>query len=62
MRLEKDARTWLDRQGVDVLSTQLVRSADMCFEGQSFEMNICFPNDFRLMFQTSKVGFVSITN
>ena len=47
-RLEKDARTWLDRQGVDVLSTQIVRSADMCFEGQSFELNIYFPNDLSI--------------
>ena len=44
-RLENDSKTWLDKQGVDVLSTQLVKSADMCFEGQSFELNIVFPTD-----------------
>ncbi len=43
--LEKDAREWLADQHVDVLQTQLIRSADLCYDGQSFELNVVFPDE-----------------
>ncbi|HVZ01695.1 MAG TPA: hydantoinase/oxoprolinase family protein [Dongiaceae bacterium] len=43
--LEADARDWLERQKVDVTQTYLIRSADMCYAGQSFELNIVFPDE-----------------
>jgi N-methylhydantoinase A len=42
--LEADARDWLDRQKVDVTNTYVIRSADMCYSGQSFELNVLFPD------------------
>jgi len=41
--LEDEARTWLARQKVDVAETYLIRSADLCYAGQSFEINVVFP-------------------
>jgi N-methylhydantoinase A len=43
--LESDAREWLERQNVDVTRTYLIRSADMCYNGQSFELNVVFPDE-----------------
>jgi N-methylhydantoinase A len=45
VELEKDAREWLADQHVDVLQTQLIRSADLCYDGQSFELNVVFPDE-----------------
>lgn len=42
---EAEARNWLADQHVTVSETRLIRSADMCFEGQSFELNIVFPDE-----------------
>lgn len=42
--LESDARDWLDKQHVDVTDTYLIRSADICYVGQSFELNVVFPD------------------
>jgi N-methylhydantoinase A len=44
-RLESDARDWLDRQNVDPTHTYLIRSADICYSGQSFELNVVFPDE-----------------
>lgn len=43
--LEKEARAWLADQKVDVLRTQIIRSADLCYDGQSFELNVVFPDE-----------------
>src|SRR6185369_5810521 len=42
--LEDEARSWLERQKVDVAETYLIRSADLCYAGQSFEINVVFPD------------------
>jgi len=41
---EADARAWLAEQKVEVAETRLIKSADMCFEGQSFELNVVLPD------------------
>ncbi|MEZ5803972.1 MAG: hydantoinase/oxoprolinase family protein [Rhizobiaceae bacterium] len=43
--LETEARDWLERQYVDVSRTYLIRSADICYVGQSFEINVVFPDE-----------------
>ncbi len=43
--LEADARGWLAQQQVDLGETYLIRSADMCYVGQSFELNVVFPGE-----------------
>lgn len=43
--LEEDARNWLEAQHVDVARTYLIRSADICYVGQSFELNVVFPDE-----------------
>ncbi|BCP52164.1 hydantoinase [Kaistia sp. 32K] len=43
--LEDEARDWLDKQHVDVTETYLIRSADICYVGQSFELNVVFPDE-----------------
>jgi N-methylhydantoinase A len=43
-RLEHEAQGWLAAESADVEHAYLLRSADMCFSGQSFELNIPFPN------------------
>jgi N-methylhydantoinase A len=43
--LEGEARDWLDKQQVDVTETYLIRSADICYVGQSFELNVVFPDE-----------------
>lgn len=42
--LEREATDWLAAQNVDVATTTVIRSADMCYAGQSFELNIVFPD------------------
>jgi N-methylhydantoinase A len=43
-RLEERARAWLDEQNVDLDQVYLLRSADACFVGQSYEVNVPFPD------------------
>jgi N-methylhydantoinase A len=43
--LEREARQWLEEQKVDVEETFLIRSADVCYSGQSFELNVVFPDE-----------------
>jgi N-methylhydantoinase A len=40
--LEDRARAWLDEQDVDLDQVYLLRSADACFVGQSYEVNVPF--------------------
>ncbi len=42
-RLENQARDWLTREAVDVEELQVMRSGDLCYVGQSFELNVPFP-------------------
>lgn len=42
-QLLADARIWLDSQAVEVSETRILRSADICYRGQSFELNVLFP-------------------
>lgn len=37
-----DADEWLLAQEVDVAEKQVIRSADICYHGQSFELNVIF--------------------
>jgi N-methylhydantoinase A len=43
--LEGEGRAWLNSQKVDVAETYLLRSADLCYAGQSFEINVVFPDE-----------------
>ncbi len=43
--LEAEARAWLAREKVDVAEVYLIRSADLCYAGQSFEINVVFPDE-----------------
>ncbi len=42
-RLEDEARAWLAEQKVALERVYLLRSADLCYVGQSFEVNVPFP-------------------
>ncbi len=42
--LEERARAWLDEQAVDLKEVYLLRSVDACFAGQSYEVNVPFPD------------------
>ena len=42
--LEARAQAWLDEQKVDLDQVYLLRSADACFVGQSYEVNVPFPD------------------
>ncbi len=42
--LEDRARGWLDDQQVDLDQVYLLRSVDACFVGQSYEVNVPFPD------------------
>ena len=42
-RLEDQARTWLADQQVDLDEVYILRSADLCYAGQSYEVNVPFP-------------------
>lgn len=42
--LEAEARAWLADQKVAVAGTTVIRSADMCYKGQSFELNVVLPD------------------
>lgn len=39
-----EAESWLAAQKVDVLERRIVRSIDMCYQGQSFELNVILPD------------------
>jgi N-methylhydantoinase A len=39
-----EAEDWLAAQAVDVAEQQVIRSADICYHGQSFELNVVFPD------------------
>jgi N-methylhydantoinase A len=43
-RLEQEAQEWLAAENAEVERIYLLRSADMCYTGQSFELNIPFPD------------------
>ena len=42
-RLEEDAMQWLAAQEVDLDDTYLLRSADLCYSGQSYELEVALP-------------------
>jgi N-methylhydantoinase A len=46
--LDGQALRWLQDQAVDVEQTYLVRSADMCYVGQSFDINVPLPEELTL--------------
>jgi N-methylhydantoinase A len=46
--LDAQAMRWLQDQAVDVEQTYLVRSADMCYVGQSFDINVPLPEELTL--------------
>lgn len=39
-----EARDWLATQQVEVEETRVLRSADICYHGQSFELNVILPD------------------
>jgi N-methylhydantoinase A len=43
-RLETDGRDWLSAQRVETKNVYLLRSADMCYVGQSFDVNVPLPD------------------
>ena len=42
--LDTQARDWLATQQVDLQQVYVLRSADMCYVGQSYEVNVPFPD------------------
>lgn len=42
-RLDEEARTWFEAEDVRVERVYVVRTADMCYAGQSFELNVPCP-------------------
>jgi N-methylhydantoinase A len=46
--LDEQAMRWLHDQAVDVEQTYLVRSADMCYVGQSFDINVPLSEELTL--------------
>jgi len=43
-RLEEQARSWLADQDVELDQVYILRSADLCYVGQSYEVNVPFPD------------------
>ena len=43
-RLERQAREWLAEQNVALEQVYILRSADLCYVGQSYEVNVPFPD------------------
>ena len=43
INLDTQARQWLEAQQVDLDQVYVLRSADMCYVGQSYEVNVPFP-------------------
>ena len=43
-RLEQQARAWLADQEVELDQVSIARSADLCYVGQSYEVNVPFPD------------------
>jgi N-methylhydantoinase A len=44
-RLAREARSWLAAERVDVTEAYVLMSADLCYVGQSFELNVPIPGD-----------------
>jgi N-methylhydantoinase A len=42
-RLERQGNEWLQAQRVDISQTYVLRSADMCYVGQSFDVSVSLP-------------------
>ncbi|WP_137391501.1 hydantoinase/oxoprolinase family protein [Rhodoligotrophos defluvii] len=42
--LEAQAHDWIDRERIEVHELHILRSADMCYVGQSFEINVPLPS------------------
>ena len=42
--LEAQAQSWLETQAVELDQVHVLRSADMCYVGQSYEVNVSFPD------------------
>jgi len=53
--LEGEARRWLMRQDVGLEQITCLRSADMCYVGQSFELNVRFPLQSEFVVSVSRV-------
>lgn len=45
-KLEQEALGWLVAEEADIVEVYLLRSADMCYTGQSFEINVPFPSGY----------------
>jgi N-methylhydantoinase A len=43
--LRQAAQEWLDAQHVEVANVYVIQSADICYNGQSFELNVVFPDE-----------------
>ncbi len=56
-RLEGEARAWLAEQKVALERVYLLRSADLCYAGQSFEVNVPFPEDAGELTAAAMVGW-----
>ncbi|MBT5432026.1 MAG: hydantoinase/oxoprolinase family protein, partial [Rhodospirillaceae bacterium] len=54
-RLEEQARSWLADQDVELDQVYILRSADLCYVGQSYEVNVPFPDVASGELATSKV-------
>lgn len=54
-RLEQEAQEWLAAENAEVERVYLLRSADMCYTGQSFELNIPFPDAADLSIGTDQI-------
>jgi len=42
--LEAEALAWLENEKVEVSNVRVIRSVDVCYEGQSFEVNVLLPD------------------
>ena len=52
-RLEDDAMHWLEEQRVDLEEVYLLRSADLCYSGQSYELGVALPVRTRAELRTA---------
>jgi len=53
--LEESARQWLEKENVAVEQIHFIHSADMCYVGQSFEINVILPNSSQFLTRTKQV-------
>jgi N-methylhydantoinase A len=51
-RLEADGREWLTEQKVPLVRTEMIRSADLRYKGQSFNLTVTLPRDEPLSVDT----------